>query len=177
MGPQRRTADEILFALAFGSICALGLGFAASRNGAAALMALIVLGGLVAGRVVGVPGRTLLLLALGLVAILWIAWVDPPGDGRRTSALAHFAAGALAGWALAATLAARVRWPAWALFAVAALPAITIGWELAEYVGDQIFDTALAASATDSALDVLFGCFGGTAGVALAALSPARRRG
>ena len=31
----------------------------------------------VAGRIVGVPGRVLLPVALGLVVVLWIVWVDP----------------------------------------------------------------------------------------------------
>lgn len=124
----------------------------------------ICLAGLVGGRVAGISGPIMLVVALGVLAILWMVWVDPPSTSRRTSALAHGLGGALAGWALATSLHAR-RWPAWAAAAMIAVLALTIVWELGELIGDGILDTALVPSAGDSALDIILGCMGAAAGV------------
>jgi len=127
----------------------------------------ICLAGAVAGRVARVPGPVMLAVALGVLAILWMVWVDPPTSSRRTSALAHAGGGALAGWALATTLLARGR-RYWAVGALVGILALTVIWEIGELVGDEIFDTALIPKASDSAEDILFGCFGGIAGIATA---------
>jgi hypothetical protein len=127
----------------------------------------ICLAGLLAGRFAGVPGPVMLAVALGVLAILWMVWVDPPSSSRRTSALAHAAGGALAGWALATTLLVRGR-PHWLAGALAGVITLAVVWELGEFVGDTIFDTALVPKASDSAEDLLFGCLGGVAGIAAA---------
>lgn len=176
MDTRSRSLDDIAFALALGAITLTGLAFAARHNGGAAVMCLISLAGLIGGRVVGVSGIHLLPVAIGLVGILYLAWVDPPGDSRTTSAVAHVFGGVLVGGALAATLRRRLDWPAWALAAVLGLVAITTTWEFCEYIGDRIFDTALLASKRDSALDIFFGCLGGSIALLVAYGFDLRRR-
>ncbi len=179
MGIPRQRVDTLAFALALAALVAAGFGFAAARNGAALVMSAICVAGLIAGRLAGISGGVTLAVALGLVAILWMVWVDPLSTPRRTNVLAHSAGGALAGWALATTLLRR-RWPGWAVAAMIGVLALTVAWELGELAGDRILDTALLPSWRDSAYDIFFGCLGGAAGIAgarlLAAIDrPARR--
>ncbi|MEO8093169.1 MAG: hypothetical protein ABI726_10725 [bacterium] len=179
MGIPRQRVDMLAFALALAALVAAAFGFTAARNGAALVMCAICVAGLLAGRLVGLSGGVTLAVALGLVAILWMVWVDPPASSHRTSTLAHAAGGALVGWALGTTLRRR-RWPAWAVVAMIGVLSLTVAWELAELAGDQILDTALLPSWRDSAYDIFFGCLGGAAGIAgarlLAAIErPARR--
>jgi hypothetical protein len=176
---SRHRLDALAFAAALAALGAATLWFFAERNGAAVVMCSILLSGLVAGRLVRVPGRVLLPVALGLAVILWMVWVDPPAGPHKTSALAHAGGGALAGWALATTLRARLSWPASAFAAIVGVLVLAGVWEVAEWVGDRALDTALIPNRRDSALDMFFGGIGGLFGVALAAaVAPrgARRR-
>jgi hypothetical protein len=170
---RRSELDAAAFLLALAAIGLASLAFLATRNGAALVMCAILLAGLVAGRLIGIAGVTLLLVALGLGAVLWIVWIDPVAGPRRTSAIAHGAGGALAGWALGQTLRCR-GWRLWAEAAMLAVVALTIGWEVAEWAGDRVLDTALVPNRADSALDILFGCLGGLAGVGVAGLISSR---
>lgn len=164
-----------LFAFALGALALLTAAFLGARNSAAVLMCGLCFAGLLAARLAGFSNRALVPVALGLVAILWMVWLDPPASERRTSALAHGAGGALVGWALSEYLRTRLRWPAWGLAALVAVFALTVAWEVGEYVGDRVLTTALVPSKTDSALDIFFGTLGGSATVALAwLLAPAR---
>jgi hypothetical protein len=138
-------------------------------------MCALCLGALLAARLAGFSNRALVPVALGLVVILWMVWIDPPAGSHRTSALAHGAGGALLGWALSEYLRARVAWPLWALGALAAVFGLTILWELGEYVGDRALGTALIPSTRDSMVDILFGTIGGAGAVVIAGL-PARPR-
>jgi hypothetical protein len=165
--------DSAAFLLALAAIGLAALAFLATRNGAALVMCAILLAGLVAGRLIGVAGTTLLVAALGLGAVLWIVWIDPIAGPRRTSAIAHFTGGALAAWALGQTLRRR-GWRLWAEATIVAVAALTVGWELAEWAGDRILETSLVPNRADSALDILFGCLGGLAGLGLAGLSSLR---
>ena len=114
--------------------------------------------GLLAARLVGFSNRALVPVALGLVVLLWLVWIDPPPRApHQTSALAHGAGGALVGWALAEYLRGRVAWPLWALGARRRRLGLTVLWELGEYLGDRVLDTALIPSKRDSALDIFFG--------------------
>ncbi len=169
MGIPRQRMDALAFALALATLLATTFGFAAARNGAALVMCATCLAGIICGRLAGISGGVTLAVALGLVAILWIVWVDPLSTPRRTNAVAHSAGGALAGWAIATTVLRR-RSPAWALVAMIGVLALTVGWELAELAGDRVLDTALIPSARDSAFDIFFGCLGGAAGIATARL-------
>jgi len=166
---SRHRLDGLAFAAALAALGVATLFFLAERNGAAVVMCSILLSGLVAARAVRVPGRVLLPVALGLAVILWMVWVDPPAGPRKTSALAHAGGGALAGWALATTLRARLSWPAAALAAIIGVLVLAGVWEVAELVGDRVLDTALIPDRRDSALDVFFGGIGGMLGVAFAA--------
>jgi hypothetical protein len=82
------------------------------------------------------------------------------------------------GMALVQTLRHRVRDWLWvALVALAAVIVLTLAWELGEYVGDRLFDTALIPSKRDSAEDILFGTVGGLVGIAFSRVLPLWRRG
>ncbi len=130
-------------------------------------MCAMCLAGLVAGRMVGVPGRVLLPVAFGLMLVLGMIWIDSPVGPRKTSALAHAIVGALAGWALVVALRNRIRGPLRVAFlALSAVIVLTLVWELGEYAGDRLLDTALQPSTRDSAEDILFGTAGGLAGIA-----------
>ncbi len=157
-----------LFAFALGALALLTAAFFGARNGGAVIMCGLCFAGLFAARLAGFSNRALVPVALGLVVLLWMVWIDPPASERKTSALAHFAGGALAGWALAEFLQGRLAWPLWAGVALAAVFGVTILWELGEYVGDRVLDTALVPNRRDSAYDIFFGTVGGAGAVALA---------
>ena len=176
MDTRRLRIDPFAFAL--GALALLSLAFLDARNGGALVMCALCFAGLLAARAAGFSNRALVPVALGLVVILWMVWIDPPTTSRRTSTLAHFAGGGLVGWALAEYLRARISWPLWGLAALSAVFGLTILWELGEYVGDTVLTTALIPSKADSAIDIVFGTLGGGAAVAIAwLLMPARRPG
>jgi hypothetical protein len=174
MDAERLRID--LFAFALGALTLLTLAFFGAGNGAALVMCGLCLVGLLAGRLLGFSNRALVPLALGLVVILWLVWIDPPASSRKTSAIAHAAGGALVGWALAEYLRARVAWPFWGAAALAAVFGLTLLWELGEYVGDRVLGTSLDPNRLDSALDVFFGSLGGAGAVAFAWLLARPRR-
>jgi hypothetical protein len=165
-----------LFAFALGALALLTYSFYSSRNGAAVIMCALCFGALLTARLIGFTNRALVPVAIGLVILLWVVWVHPPElSTRKISAIAHGAGGLLIGWALSEYLRHRVAWPLWAIGAVAAVFGLAILWELAEYLGDRAFDTELAASKSDSALDIAFGTIGGCTATVLAAMIPTRR--
>jgi hypothetical protein len=141
--------SAILAAYVFSALVFVGAGHLG-----AALMFGLGLGGISVFAGVGLPTRTLVPLGLGLLIVLWIAWIDPPGDQRTTSVFAHGSAGVLLGWALAETARPHASWPRWGLFAVAGVFATGVAWELGELVVDAVFGTALRISASDSAVDL-----------------------
>jgi hypothetical protein len=168
---RHQNLDDLAFVIALAAVAAAGAGFFAQRNGAALVMCALCFAGIFVGRMIGISGRTLLPVGLGLAVILYLVWLNPPLDSRETSAVAHIGGGALAGWALGATLRRRVAWPGWALIAFAAVVVLTGIWEIGEYLGDRALDTALIPNRSDSAYDVVFGCAGGFAGVCVARLA------
>ena len=109
MDTLRPRLDHLAFALALALVAWPTIGFFSEQNGAAAIMCAMCLAGLVGGRIVGVPGRVLLPVALGLLVVLWMVWIDSPAGPRKTSALAHAIGGALAGWALVEALGHLIR--------------------------------------------------------------------
>lgn len=156
------------FAFALGALALLTFAFVAGRNGAALIMCGLCFSGLVAARLVGFSDRALVPVALGVVALLWVVWIQQPGDSHQTSALAHGLGGVLAGWALAEFLRGRVAEPEWMIAAFAAVVTLTVLWELGEYAGDRVLDTGLIPNKRDSAVDIAFGSCGGALGVAIA---------
>jgi hypothetical protein len=175
---SRARVDLLAFGLALALVATPAIGFISERNGAAAIMSVMCLAGLLGGRIAGVPGRVLLPVAFGLLVVLWMVWIDPPASSRKTSALAHAIGGILAGWAVAETLRRRISdWLAIALLALVVVILLTVVWELGEYIGDLLFDTALVPRKRDSAEDVLFGTMGGAVGIAFAAVIASLRRG
>ena len=166
-----------LFAFALGALALLTLSFFSSRNGAALVMCAIVITGLVAARFMGFSNRALVPVAAGFIVLLYLVWINPPWDAasdQRNSALIHGIGGVLVGWAIAEYLRGRIEWPLWAIGGVAVVFGLTVVWEIGEYLGDRVLDTALIPSKRDSAVDIAFGTLGGGLGVALAALVPAR---
>jgi hypothetical protein len=171
-----RSRFDPAFALALALVVLAAVGFVSERNGAAAIMCAMCLGGLVAGGIVGVPGRVLLPVAFGFMVVIWITKIDPPANGQEASAFAHAIGGGLVGWALFEALRLRTRdWLSVALAALTVVIVLTLVWELGEYVGDRLFDTALEPRWRDSAIDILFGTAGGIVGIA-AGLAVSLRR-
>jgi hypothetical protein len=174
---SRPRLDLLAFGLALALVAWPAVGFVSERNGAAAIMCAMCFAGLVGGRIVGVPGTVLLPVAFGLLVVLWMLWIDPPASGRKTSALAHAIGGTLAGWALVETLRRRISdWLAVALLALLVVIFVTVIWELGEYAGDRLLDTALIPRKRDSAEDILFGTAGGVVGITFAAVLALLRR-
>jgi hypothetical protein len=165
-----------LFAFALGALALLSAFFYGARNGAALIMCALCLGGLVAARAAGFTNLALVPLALGVVVLLWMVWIDPPAGPHRTGALVHAGGGLLVGWAIAESLRGRLSWPSWAAAALVGVFALTILWELGEYVGDRVLDTALIPNASDSARDIFFGTLGGATAIGLTRLLPERKR-
>jgi hypothetical protein len=173
----RPRLDLLAFALALALVAFPTIGFVAERNGGAAIMCTMCLAGLVAGRIVGVPGRVLLPVAFGILVVLALIWIDSPVGPRKTSAIAHAIGGALAGWAVAEALRQRIRdWLMVALLALSVVIALTLVWELGEYAGDRLLDTALIPSKRNSAEDILFGTIGGLVGITFAGVVAFWRR-
>jgi hypothetical protein len=176
MNPSRPRFDPA-FALALGLMALTAVGFISERNGSATLMCAMCLAGLVAGGVLGVPGRVLLPVTFGFVVALWVNWTSLPAGPRETSAFAHAIGGSLIGWALVEVLRQRIRgWLSAALVALTVVIVLTLVWELGEYVGDQLFDTALNPGWRDSAIDIFFGTAGGIVGIAVGDLAVSSRR-
>jgi hypothetical protein len=174
---SRPRLDLLAFALALAVVSWLAIGFVVERNGAATVMSAMCLAGLVAGRILGVPGRVLLPVAIGLAVVLGLIWIDSPVGPHKTSAFAHAAGGTLAGWGLVEALRHRVRDPlSLGLLALTAVVALTLVWELGEYIGDRLLDTSLQPSKRDSAEDIVVGTAGGLVGVTLASVARARLR-
>jgi uncharacterized protein (DUF697 family) len=174
----RPRLDLLAFGLALALVAWPTISFVSDRNGAAALMCAMCLAGLVTGRIVGVPGRVLLLVAFGLTVVLWMIWIDFPIGSRKASALAHAIGGTLAGWALVETLRHRIRDPlSVARLALPAVIVLTLVWELGELAGDLLLDTALQPSTGDSAEDILFGTVGGLLGITFGGALALWRRG
>jgi hypothetical protein len=165
-----------LFAVALGALALLSLAFFNARNGPALIMCVLVFAGLVAARMADFPNRALVPLAVGLVVILWMVWVDPPASARKTSAIAHGAGGGLIGWAVSEYLRTRVAWPLWGAAALATVFGLTVVWEIAESVSDRALDTALNPRMSASAEDIFFGTMGGAGAVFIAwLLVPSRQ--
>jgi hypothetical protein len=175
---RRPRLDLLTFAFALDPVAWPTIALVSERLGSATIMCAMCLVGLVAGRIVGVPGRVLLPVACGIVVVLWMVWIDPPASSWTTTALAHAIGGALVGWALVEALRHRIRdWLALALVALSLVIVLTLVWELGEYAGDQLFDTSLIPNKADSAEDILFGTVGGVVGITFAGLGALWRRG
>ena len=103
--------------------------------------------------------------------------IDPPANGNEASAFAHAIGGGLVGWALVEALRPRIRdWLSVALVALSVVIVLTLVWEIGEYAGDRLFDTALDPGWRDSAIDIFFGTAGGIVGIAFAGLAVSLRR-
>jgi hypothetical protein len=173
----RPRLDLLAFALALALVAFPAIGFVAERNGGAAIMCTMCLAGLVAGRIVGVPGRVLLPVAFGILVALALIWIDSPVGWRKSSAIAHAIGGTLTGWAVVETLRHRIRDRLTvALLALSVVIVLTLVWELGEYAGDRLLGTALWPSMRNSVEDILFGTAGGLVGITFASFVSFWRR-
>jgi hypothetical protein len=165
----RPRLDAVAFSLALALVACPTIVFVSERNGGAAIMCAMCLAGLVAGRIVGVPGRVLLPVALGILVVLWLIWIDSPVGPRKTSATAHAIVGTLVGWGVVETLRHRIRDRlSVALLALSVVMVLTLVWELGEYAGDRLLGTGLWPSMRNSIEDILFGTAGGLVGITFA---------
>ena len=172
-----RARFDPAFAIALALVALPAVTFVYERNGGATIMSAMCLAGLIAAGIVGVPGRVLLPVAFGFMVVLLVVWIDPDGTSWKTSAFAHAVGGSLVGWTLVEALRHRIRDRlSVALAALTVVIVLTVVWELGEYVGDRLFDTALEPGWHDSAIDILFGTAGGIFGIALAGLAASLRR-
>jgi len=177
MDTAQRRLDLLAFLVALSLLAGPTIAFVAERNGGAVIMCAMCLAGLVAARIIGVPGRVLLPVAFGILAVLCMLWINSPFGARKTSALAHAIGGTLAGWAAVEALRHRIGdWRAVALLALSGVIVLTLAWELGEYAGDLVFGTSLNPSARNSAEDIVFGTAGGFAGVILGSFVAFGRR-
>jgi hypothetical protein len=161
------------FALALGLLLGLVAVFYVHRNGGAVIMSATCAGGLVAGRMVGFSNRSLVPLALGLVAVLVIVWGEVlPVSAHVNSAVAHASGGLLLGWAISEYLRDRYVWALWPVAVLLSVFAVGVVWELVEYAGDQAFGTDLTPNLRDSITDVTFGTLGGLLGMLISVLIP-----
>jgi hypothetical protein len=165
------------FGLALGLVALPAVSFIYERNGAATLMNAMCLAGILAAGIIGVPRRVLLPVAFGFMLVLLMVWIDPSSTPWKTSAVAHGIGGSLVGWTLVEALRRRISdLRSVALAALTVVIVLTLVWELGEYVGDRLFDTALEPGWRDSAIDIFFGTAGGIVGIAFAGLALSLRR-
>jgi hypothetical protein len=173
----RPRLDVVAFSVALALVACPTILFVSERNGGAAIMCAMCLAGLVAGRIVGVPGRVLLPVALGILVVLTLIWIDSPVGPHKTSATAHAIVGTLVGWGVVETLRHRISdRVSVALLALAVVIVLTLVWEFGEYAGDRLFDTALVPRTRDSVEDILFGTAGGVVGITVAGIAAIWRR-
>ncbi len=130
-------------------------------------------GGLVVARALGFSNRSLVPLALGLVAVLVLVWGHVlPVDSHTNSAIAHASGGLLVGWALSEYLRDRYVWALWPVAVLLGVFTLGVAWELVELLGDRVFTTALIPNMRDSVADVTFGTLGGVVGMLVSVLIP-----
>lgn len=168
---SRIRSGEWTFALALTVTAGSALALWVSGESEWPMLAL-AFGGLLAGRVLGLPARHLALIGLGVVVTAWpIALFSSPIPGA-TSTLAHVVVAAL----LAAVIAdpVRSRWPAtrapvWSArwFAIPAIVlAVGSAWELGEWTADALLGTDLAVEPVDTVTDLAADLIGAVAGLA-----------
>jgi len=139
-------------------------------------------GGLLAGRVAGVPDRQLVVIALGLAVFAWPMSVFSESIPGVTDTLAHVAVGALLAWVLAGSV--RLRWQGAGAAAVSArwfaIPALVLAigavWELGEWVGDALFGADLAVHPLGTLTDLAAGFAGAVVGLAVYRISTGSQR-
>jgi len=168
---RRLGAPEVaIAALGVNALVAL-----AGRDGTIVALSALCLVGLVLLRVGGVPRRSLLVLALGLLGVIIAIDVNPePGHPRLGSAVAHLIGGALLAWAIARPVRDRLgrarsprarQWPAIVILVVFATALV---WETGEWAAEAVFGADLGADELDTVLDVVFGLVGAFAGLFIA---------
>ncbi len=129
---------------------------------------LLGLGGLLAGKAVGVPDRSLTVIAVALVLVAWPPAMFTSPLPRLTSTISHLVIGALLAWLLLAPV--MDRWPAasrdWIVIPALVL-LIGVVWELGEWIADALFESDLAVNGLDTLSDLVADLIGALAGVAL----------
>lgn len=139
---------------------------------------LLGLGGLVGGKAVGLPGRSLTVIALALVVVAWPPAMFSSPLPRLTSTISHFFIGALLAWLLRGPVMCR-----WApgsrdwLVIPGLVLSIGVVWEFGEWLADALLGSDLAVDALDALADLGADLIGAIAGVALYHRFPSDSRG
>jgi hypothetical protein len=171
------TAERRLGApeVAIGALGVNGLLAVVDRDGTIVVLSALCLVGLIALRIGGVPRRSLLVLALGLLAVVLMIDYAPLGAGPRVgSATAHLAGGALLAWAISRPVRERLersgspRAGQWSAIVLLLYLAIALVWEAGEWAGEALFGANLGYDTLDTILDVVFGLVGAMAGIFVA---------
>jgi len=136
-------------------------------------MFVLILAGVVAGRVAGLRGRMLLVIALAATAAAWPMAVFTLPIAGLVSTLAHVVVAAVVAWAIVDPI--RRHWPqadapplsrGWFVVPLLVL-GIGAAWEVGEWVFDALARSDLAVSAADTVIDLAADLAGAVAGVAL----------
>lgn len=139
---------------------------------------LMGLGGLLVGKVVGVPARSLTMITVALVLVAWPPAMFTSPLPRLTSTISHLVIGALLAWLLLAPVMGR--WPAasrdWIVIPALVL-LIGVVWELGEWLADALLESDLAVDGLDTLTDLGADLIGAVAGVALYHRFPSDSRG
>ena len=129
------------FALAFGGLLVLTASFLLSRNSGAVVMCGFIARGLLLARAAGFSNRSLVPLTVGLIVVLWVAWVHPFSSTERTSAFAHLARRGLARVGARRILPGpKSSGPEWAFTTMLLVGGLALLWEFAEFFADLILD-------------------------------------
>lgn len=130
------------------------------------------IGGLIAGRVIGIPDRRLVAIAVALILLAWPTAMFTSPAPRATSTFSHLVIAGLLAWFLAAPIRARrpsaVARP-WSRgwFAIPAFVlAIGVVWELGEWLADAVVSSDLALSPLDTLADLAADFVGASVGLA-----------
>lgn len=171
-GSSGRQASRFAFVVAFAALTASLLSLLAANESEWPIFVL-GLGGLLAGRLAGVPDRRLAVLAFALVLLAWPPAMFTSPIPRATSTLSHGLVAALLAWLLAAPVRHRrpetvarpwsLRWFAIPLLVVA----IGALWELGEWLADALFASDLALNPLDTVSDLAADLIGAVVGLAL----------
>ncbi len=149
----------MISAVAFAVIA--GTGMVALSAGVAAILPLVAR---------AISARRLAPLAWGMVAVLWFVWLSRDWSQYTASAVAHTCGGMLVGWVLAGPEDGAGwirRLPSRVGPVVAAVAAVGVAWEIAEWSADQLLGTHLSGGPLDTGLDLAWDLFGGWLGFVL----------
>lgn len=138
--------------------------------------------GLIAGRALGVPRRSLFLVAITISAVIPAVLLGGSGNSAVASTIAHLLVSGMLAWALSEPVWSRLLPPKRAsatralLTLVVAVLALGVCWEVAELVADAATGAGLSLGLADIAGDLAADAVGALAGSVAALRRGARGR-